>query len=81
MTLDVFETRSVCVPFQGSPEGFHNVLAVIEAGEPLDDTILVKMKNYLPVRHCLNRFLVVCYQHQWNAIGKVKEASTQYRSV
>jgi hypothetical protein len=54
---------------------------MIEAGEPLDSTILVKIKNYLPVRNHLVRFLVVSHQHQWDVTGKVRKAPTQYMSV
>ena len=56
MVLDVFETLQVCVFPQGLPIGLHSVLAVIKAGEPLDNTVLVRMKNHLPVRNRLDRF-------------------------
>ena len=81
MLLLVLETRNNCALSEDPPLRFHSILGATEAREPLDNTILVKMNNYLPVRNRLDRPLVLCRQHQCDAIGKVRKAPTQYRSV
>ena len=77
---DVLETQEPSMLWCASPSWLQSVLAVIEAGEPLESTVLVNMKHYLPVRNCWDRSLVVCH-HQRNAIRKVRKESVQYRSV
>ena len=78
---DVLETRELSMIPCALPSRLQSALAVIEAGELLESTILVNTKHYLPVRNRLDRSLVVCHPHQHDAIGKGRKESTQYRSV
>jgi len=68
----VFENPKVEATPQGATELRDRFLPVIEASERLNNTVLVKMKDYWPVRSCLVCSLVVHSLHQWDATSVIK---------